>query len=491
MCLDRGPSPLSAAQRLVGEPAWTDGDTLPTLGSSLRPLPVISAAPPPGSGHGDHLRGSLGPLAVTAQAVATIGLTLTAVLNIPEAMRSAGRATWLSYAIALAAVLLVNETLVLFRRLPAGPGGIATYVAAGLGRRAAAGATWALVLGYGATLLACLAFFGFYLDRLLQHAGLSIAPALGFGLGGLACLAMARRDLQLSTRTMLLTEAISVLIVLAVTLLVLWRGGPQQDLRALDPIGDSAGAVRSGLMVAVLSFIGFESAANLGDEAREPERTVPRAMRCAVIAAGLLFLFWAVVLPEGLAWLPQAEQLGLDPVSTLADRLGQAGAGLWIKVGAFLCLFGSALGSLTALGRVSFALSCERVLPAGLARVHPRHGTPAAALSAVALPLFGLGAVAVQSGLSAEQAFDLFGGFSVLAFLLVYGLVAAASLRAPLPGCSRHRRLLTGGGCLIAVNAIGIGYLSSVVAEQSAMLLSFLLLMTAGLVLVWQRLPTT
>lgn len=58
-----------------------------------------------------------------------------------------------------------------------------------------------------------------------------------------------------------------------------------------------------------------------------------------------------MALPEGLGWLPAGERLGLDPVSTLADQLGHAGAGLWIKVGAFLCLFGSSLGSLTALAR--------------------------------------------------------------------------------------------------------------------------------------------
>ena len=74
------------------------------------------------------LRRCLGPLEVTAQAVGTVGLTLTAVFNIPEAMRTAGAATWISYGLALLVVLLVAETLVLFRRLPGSPGGIAAYV---------------------------------------------------------------------------------------------------------------------------------------------------------------------------------------------------------------------------------------------------------------------------------------------------------------------------------------------------------------------------
>jgi amino acid transporter len=205
-------------------------------------------------------------------------------------MRGAGRATWISYLIALAAVLLVSETLVLFRRLPAGPSGIAGYVAAGLGPRAEALATWALLLGHAASLLACLAFFGFYLDRVLRHAGLHSPPLLGFLLGALACWELARRDVSLSTHTMLLTETISVLIVLGLTLLVLRHGGTARDLRAIDPLGDSLAQVRAGLMVAVLSFIGFESAANLGSEAVRPDTVVPRAMRVAVGCAGVLFL---------------------------------------------------------------------------------------------------------------------------------------------------------------------------------------------------------
>lgn len=434
---------------------------------------------------GEGLRRCLGPAAVLAQAVATIGLTLTAVINIPEAMRTAGRATWISYAIALAAVLLVSETLVLFRHLPARASGIAGYVGAGLGRRGAAAASWILLLGYGAAMLACLAFFGFYLDRLLHDAGLHGAHVVGFLLGGLGCFELVRRDVKLSTHTMLLTESISVLIVLALTLLVLRHGGPVQDLRAIDPLGDRLSQVQSALMVAVFSFIGFESAANLGSEAVRPERVVPWAMRTAVLGAGLLFVVWAVFLPEGLGWLPASERLGLDPLSALADRLGQPGAGLSIKVGAFLCLFGSALGSLTALARVTYALAEDRVLPARLAQPHPTYGTPAAALTAVALPVIGGGALVMQRGLTASQAFDLFGGFSVLAFLTVYGLVAVSSLQAALPGASRRRRLLVGVTCLVAVVGLALGYLASLLGPQTPLLLSFMVLMLLGLWRVW------
>jgi amino acid transporter len=429
----------------------------------------------------------LGPLAVTAQAVATVGLTLTAVINIPEAARTAGHATWVCYAIALVAIVLVAETLVLFRRQPGSAGGIAGYVEASLGPAAGAVAAWALLLGYGGAMLACLVFFGFYLNHLIGMLGGHPMPLIGYVIGGLGCLQLARRDVRFSTHIMLTTESISVLIVLGLCLLVLRHGGSSADLAAVDPVGDTAVQIRSGLMVAVLSFIGFESAATLGAESLRPERAVPRAIRLSVLIAGVLFLFWAVVLTEGLSWLPAAQRTGLDPIALLADRLGKPGAGEWIRAGAFLCLFGSTLGSLNALGRIGFDLADSGVLPRALAQVHPRFRTPSTALTATTIPLILIGGALELKGLTVNQLFDELGGFAVLAFLLVYAMVALGALALAMPGIPRLRRWLVAGGSLAAVVAVALGYLWSVLGQQTVMLLCFVGLMLIGLVLVFRR----
>jgi len=441
--------------------------------------------------HHSMLRRCLGPVAVTAQAVGTVGLTLTAVFNIPEAMRSAGSATWISYGLALMVVLLVGETLVLFRQLPGSPTGIAGYVGAGLGGRVGAVASWALLLGYGATLVGCLVFFGMFLEQLGLHLGLPLPRLVAYLLGALGCLELARRDVQLSTRTMLVTESVSALIILSLTAAVVWKGWGAPDLAAINPMRDSSAEVRSGLMVAVLSFIGFESAANLGSEALQPERAIPRSIRTAVLVAGGLFMVWGAFLPEGLAWLPAIDRQSLDPLSALADRLGIPGAGLWIKFGALLCLFGSCIGCLTALARLLFGLAEEQLLPAQLARVHPRFGTPSRALLAAGLPLVAGGGLVVQRNLTINEIFGLFGGITVLGFLLVYGLVALSSLRVVLPGNSRRRQRLVGGGCLAAVAAMAAAYLTGVLGQQNTMLISFGGLMLLGALRAWWVLPTS
>lgn len=431
------------------------------------------------------LRRCLGPVSVTSQAIGTVGLTLTAVFNIPEAMRTAGSATWISYALALVVVLLVGETLVLFRQLPGSPNGIAGYVRAGLGPLTGATASWALLLGYGATLLSCLVFFGFFLEQLALHLGLQAPRLLVYLIGALGCLELARRDVQLSTRTMMITESLSALIILSLTAAVVRLGWGAPDLAAINPLNDTAAQVRSGLMVAVLSFIGFESAANLGSEALQPERAVPHSIRTAVMIAGGLFVLWGVFLPEGLAWLPAAARQGLDPLSALADRLGIPGAGLWIKLGALLCLFGTNIGVLTALARLLFGLAEQQLVPAPLARVHPRFGTPSCALLTAGLPLVAGGALVVQLNLTINQIFGLFGGFTVLGFLLVYGLVALSSLRVSLPGNTRVRQLLVGGTALAAVSAMAVAYLSSTVGQQNEMLITFTGLLLIGVLRAW------
>jgi APA family basic amino acid/polyamine antiporter len=127
-------------------------------------------------------------------------------------------------------------------------------------------------------------------------------------------------------------------------------------------------------------------------------------------------------------------------VALLADQLGRPGAGEWIRGGAFLCLFGSTLGCLNALGRIAFNLAESGVLPRPLARVHPRFRTPARALTAATIPLILIGGGLELRGLSVSQLFDQLGGFAVLAFLLVYAMVAIGALSRALPGIPWLRR---------------------------------------------------
>lgn len=432
----------------------------------------------------EKLRRCLGSLSMMGQAVATMGLTITATINIPQAFASgAGRSTWQSYAIAMGVILLVAETLVLFRSGQTEANGIAGFVRAGLGRMSTSIASWGLLLGYAAIFVACSAFFSSFSVVLLKEIGVTIPTTMAFVSVGVLSLELARRDVKLSANTMLVVEGISVLLVVGLCAFILQSGGSVQELISA---GDDQGKWNSGLMLAVFSFIGFESAVNLGEEARDPARSVPFALRCSVISAGCMFLLWALVLVQGLAMLPVAASSGSEPLVALATSLGEAPAGSLIMLGATLSLFGSGLGSLTALGRVVYSLAGCGMLPVHLNRVHPTFKTPAIALVWSAVPLIVIGTGLVGSGRSAQSLYDGFGGFSVMAFLLVYGLVSASALIRQKDSVKRLHHCLVSGGCLAAIIGVFIRYTSGLSVTQPKLLASFAAAMAAGVILCWR-----
>src|SRR6202044_3632917 len=85
----------------------------------------------------------------------------------------------------------------------------------------------------------------------------------------------------------------SVACILVVLLLVLWKNGPHLDWPQLRLQGSSISSIRLGLVLAIFSFVGFESATALGHEAREPLRTIPRAVLQCAVGAGAFFVLAA------------------------------------------------------------------------------------------------------------------------------------------------------------------------------------------------------
>jgi hypothetical protein len=105
------------------------------------------------------------------------------------------------------------------------------------------------------------------------------------------------------------------------------------------------------------------------------------------------------------------------------------------------------------------------VVQAPLARVHPCFGTPSCALLTSGLPMVAGGALVVQRNLTINQIFGLFGGFTVLGFLLV------------------------GGTALAAVSAMAVAYLSGTVGQQNGVLITFAGLLLICVLRVWWVLP--
>jgi amino acid transporter len=376
------------------------------------------------------LKRCLGLASVTGQAVASIGLTGTVVVNIPAIYQTSGMVTWLCYVAALAIVLGVAMVLNLFARRTAGPGALAAFVELGFGRRAGIFTAWLLALTYGGVLVALLG--GFADNALALAAALGWPGERGFVpgvtlLGGAGCWLLARRGVRESTLLMLVTEAIAVVMILLLCGVILFHGHLAADASALQVHGSPLAAVQTGLTLAILSFTGFESAAALGGESLTPQRTIPRAIVAAPLIAGFFFIFAAYVLGLGFRASPPAIAQAGNAVELLAGRFGLGGAGAVLAAGGCVCFFGASLAILTALARILFFLGTIRVLPAFFGRIHARHQTPH-----VAAAIGTLGAVMAclafeARGVAPFGIFSLMGTFATCGFLCAYLLVAVAA----------------------------------------------------------------
>ena len=270
--------------------------------------------------------GALSPLETLAQSVSTIAPTTTPAATIPLVCALAGNGTWLAYLLATLAVLLVALCVAEFARYSASPGSLYIYTSKVMPPFVGATSAWSLLLAYIAT--ASSVTGGFY-----HYGNLLLHDATGHGTSAvflaLICAAVAIwiawRDVEISARLMLWIEALSVTLILTLVVLVLVRTGFHPDLQQFRLRGMTGSGLRLGLVLSLFSFVGFESATTLGSEARNPLRTIPRAVIQSALLAGAIFTLCAYT--EVLGFRAAGQDLGSNqaPLRVLAALKTVAG----------------------------------------------------------------------------------------------------------------------------------------------------------------------
>jgi len=217
------------------------------------------------------------------------------------------------------------------------------------------------------------------------------------------------------------------------------------------------------------AFAGYARIATLGEEVRDPETTIPRAIPRAL---GIVVVLYGVVGVVLLAVLGPAGVAASDlPLLAAADQAGVSWMGAPVRVAAVLASLGALLGLVTGVSRTMLAMARERDLPAVLATVDERRGVPQAAEAAVCAVVVLL-----------VVAFDVRAviGFSSFGVLVYYAVANAAAVTQD----ATHRRWPRGlhrfgiVGCVVlvvtlpwAAVAVGVcvfavGVLGRVVAQR-------------------------
>ncbi|MFC5799469.1 APC family permease [Streptomyces formicae] len=212
--------------------------------------------------------------------------------------------------------------------------------------------------------------------------------------------------------------------------------------------GSGAGGVLQAAGLLFFAFAGYARIATLGEEVRDPARTIPRAVPLALGLALVVYLAVAVAVLSVLG----AGDLG-RATAPLADAVRAAGA-QWlapvVRVGAALAALGSLLALILGVSRTTLAMARDGHLPRTLAAVHPRFQVPHHAESAVGVVVAVVAATADVRGAI---------GFSSFGVLVYYAIANASAWTLS----SRHRALADCGlaGCLALAFALPLSSVAS------------------------------
>lgn len=292
----------------------------------------------------------------------------------------------------LAALILVLFTVGFTRmsRHVKNAGAFASYIQAGLGRIQGIGAATLAILSYSGLLLATSSYIGVSLGSVMsRYSGfdgawwvyslvvLIIVGALGY------------RDIELSSNVLAVVLFVEVAAVLFLNIAILSHGGATGvDPQSLLPVELTTGHPGLGLMFSFFAFFGFEATAVFRSEARDPDRTIPRATYAAVIFIGLFYAFSAFAVVVGVGAPRAVEAATLDPENLVLDLASMYAGPVFsdvIQVLLVTSLFACILSFHNVVTRYTFTLGRRGVLQSRLGVISPKHGAPSAASLAVSV----------------------------------------------------------------------------------------------------------
>ncbi|WP_433521308.1 APC family permease [Nocardia pseudovaccinii] len=279
---------------------------------------------------------------------------------------------------------------------------------------------------------------------------------------------------QVSVRAQLALALISSAAVLGFSLYIIARGGLGGHSLSAQPINPFA-VPRVDLLYGVLyginMFIGYESAANLAEETDDPKRHIPRAVLWSLTIVGVYFIISAYAQAVGFGLDADAWKNSVFPLQSLASGtdFGSVGFGNLISVLIILDVLAVTIGVGVAATRGMLAMARAGRLPAPLAALHPRFGTPvvgAAVVGAVAVVFILLvtltdgffSRATEQPDVLQPQWTPMFGwmaGFAGTGLAMMYLVVSAAGARGLWNVVNRAKlTIAAAAGILVAAGAV-------------------------------------
>ena len=369
---------------------------------------------------------------VFAQSLAGTGPSGSLAFGPALVFASAGHGTWISYVLSLVSLLFVGWAFSTFGTRLASAGSMYTMAAEGLGPIIGVLVAWACVVAYTVIAMVVIAGSGQFFGQFLVVLGWGGADSVAFQvllallIGG-AAVTLALRDVKVSMRAALTLEIISIVAITAVLLATAFKHGIA-DSAQFKLEGVTLHGVVLGMVLALTGYVGFESAASLGQESDNPRRAVPRAIRINVLTCGTYFIIGSYIYVLGF------DKMGLDitksaaPLNDLAKGAGVSFLRYVIDLGIAIGFIAVTVAALTAVSRILFNMSHEGLLPRALGEVDETHRVPQRALVLVGVFTTGTVIVSQIAGLTPVDILGYYGSIATYGFIVAYLVVSLAAV---------------------------------------------------------------
>jgi amino acid transporter len=391
---------------------------------------------------GTGLRRELRFWETIALSIGIMAPTAAMALNGVGVAANVGRAVPLLFIVATIGVFFVSYGFVRLSAHYAHAGSVYAFSGATLGPQAGFFAGWALLGTYLAFTAASASEIGLFFGNFLDGTGIwtdpewvviALVAAVLIGI-------LAYGDIRVTTRALLSMEAVSVTLIVILIVVIFAKligGSPpghgdiSRDAFSL-PEGVGTGAFGLGVVLAFLSFAGFEGAAALGEETDNPRREIPKAIRNAVLAAGIFYIICMLAQTWGFGTDAAGVAAFAGSASPLGD-LGSSYVGSWmgdaINLGAAVSAFASSLGTATGASRILYAMGRDGFGTSRLGTSSPRTGAPAAAL--VVVMTIAIAAIVGMrlNGTNVVNAFFYPGTIGVLSLLVAYVVTNVGAIK--------------------------------------------------------------
>ena len=182
-----------------------------------------------------------------------------------------------------------------------------------------------------------------------------------------------------------------------------------------------------GVVVAIFSLVGFEFATAFGDEARDPLKSIPRAVVLSLIISGGFFVFVTYVMVQATQGAnPPLDQMDA-PLNVMAVLSHVPVLQAPLSLAALISFFALCLSCINAGGRIIFAMGRHGLFHSATAGAHHLNATPHVAVSVMAAVAFAVPPSCALGGVAPLDIFNYVGTMAAFGFLVPYVLITIAA----------------------------------------------------------------